>query len=84
MFGVPCWPFRWLHRRARRADIAVMWPQLVQAGYAKHAARGALYADAQIRRAWLLFTRQPGQEHWRCPCSDEHTMSAYNGPATLR
>lgn len=72
MFG-PCWPLRWWHRRLRAADMGTIWPALVATMYGKY--QPAIEAERQIQRAWTLFTEQRGQEHWRCPCADEHYLS---------
>jgi hypothetical protein len=50
---------RWFHERARAADMR----------FIKAAIDARAETPDRARQAWEAFTRQKGQEHWRCPCA---------------
>ena len=71
------WWRAWIHRRRRRADETSMWTQLranAAARYPHDDEKAVLLA----LQGWAVFVQLPGQDHWRCPCSDDDVK---RGPA---
>jgi hypothetical protein len=67
MSGDKChWLVSWWHARLRESDRRFMVPAIIDAA----AARTDLPRSDRALVAFRMFTLQPGQEHWRCPCSE--------------
>ena len=64
------WWRAWLHRRRRRTDEAVMWTALRARGAIRHPDDEEA-AVLMALQGWAVFVQLPGQEHWRCACSDD-------------
>jgi len=52
---------RWWHKRLRKHDIEIMYPALAE----------KTDSIEKLQLAWKVFKLMPGQEHWRCDCSQE-------------
>lgn len=61
------WWNRWLHRRRREADVLYLLPAFQLA--ALQAGHDLVAAESYVDRAFELHKTLPGEEHWRCACS---------------
>ena len=66
------WLQRWTHRRLRKADKRLVYPELTCQAVLRWTRDGSSGDPADyVDKAWAFFRAQPGQEHWRCACSTE-------------
>ena len=70
--GCPWWS-AWWHARLRRHDRALLWPVLRRRADLRHPDDPEA-AVLMALKAWAEFIQQPGQAHWRCPCSEGDTQ----------